>query len=227
MKAAVAVVTGGTRGIGEAIADTLASDHAVVTLSRGGKEEIADQPDVEHWRCDVSNAAALSAVSAQMRRQHGRVDVVVAAAGVSVDTSFTSAQGVPAETWSDVVGVNVLGVALTAKTFFPLLVESTGHLVIVGSAAGRTLRIGSLYSATKWAVTALAQSIRAEAVGTGVRVTVVQPGVVATTAIPPDRTDSMLQPVDIARIVRFCVDQPSHVDVNEVLIRALGQDASR
>ena len=74
------------------------------------------------------------------------------------------------------MATNVLGPALTARAVLPALVRSGGHLLLTGSVAGRVTRPGSLYSATKWAVSALAAAIRAECVGTGVRVTLIQPG---------------------------------------------------
>lgn len=78
------------------------------------------------------------------------------------------------------VRVNVLGAAYTARAALPALAESTGHLLITGSVAGRYIRNASLYSVTKWAVTGMAGAIREEAVGTGVRVTLVQPGITDT-----------------------------------------------
>ena len=87
---------------------------------------------------------------------------------------------------------------------------------------------GNLYSATKWAVTGLAQNIRAECAGTGVRVTLVQPGLVDTGGIPPERShDPKLDPADIARAVLYAISQPTTVDVNEILIRPVGQDPYR
>ena len=85
------------------------------------------------------------------------------------------------------VQTNVLGTALTARAVLPVLAETGGHLLLTGSVAGRVLVPGSLYSATKWAVSALAASIRAECVGTGVRVTLIQPGLTDTGPVSPGR----------------------------------------
>ena len=79
----------------------------------------------------------------------------------------------------------MLGTALTARAVLPMLAETRGHLLLTGSVAGRVLVPGSLYSATKWAVSALAASIRAECVGTGVRVTLIQPGLTDTGPVSP------------------------------------------
>jgi NADP-dependent 3-hydroxy acid dehydrogenase YdfG len=98
----------------------------------------------------------------------------------------------------------------------------------MGSVAGRVPVPGSLYSATKWAVTAMGQSIRAEANGTGIRVTVVEPGLVDTPTISPDRRDQpKLRPQDVAAVVIHAVCQPPSVDVNEIVVRPVGQSPYR
>jgi NADP-dependent 3-hydroxy acid dehydrogenase YdfG len=123
---------------------------------------------------------------------------------------------------------NVYGVAITARALLPLLVASCGHLVLMGSVAGRIPVPGSLYSATKWAITAMGQSIRAEATGTGIRVTVVEPGLVDTPAVSPHRRgEPKLDPEDVARTVLFAVSQPKGVDVNEIVVRPVGQSPYR
>lgn len=120
---------------------------------------------------------------------------------------------------------NVYGAAVTARLALPELVRTKGHFLVTGSVVGRTTSIRNLYSATKWAVTGMAQAIRNEMAGTGVRVTLVEPGVVDTPfwehlqkPFPFE-----LQADDIARAVLFALSQPPHVDVNEILIRPIGQ----
>jgi NADP-dependent 3-hydroxy acid dehydrogenase YdfG len=126
------------------------------------------------------------------------------------------------------VATNVLGTALTARAVLPVLARSGGHLLLNGSVTGRVIRPGSLYSATKWAVSALAASIRAECVGTGVRVTLIQPGLTDTGAAGPGRQDDpKLAPADIAAAVMYAVGQPAGVDVSEIMIRPVGQDQFR
>ncbi len=127
------------------------------------------------------------------------------------------------------VTTNVLGPALTARAVLPALVGSGGHLLLTGwSVAGRVTRPGSLYSATKWAVSALAAAIRAECVGTGVRVTLIQPGLTnAGSAGPGREADPRLAPADVAAAVMFAVGQPAGVDVSEIVIRPVGQDPFR
>jgi len=132
------------------------------------------------------------------------------------------------EQWREMVMTNVYGTALVARAVLPALVAHRGHLVLTGSVAGRVTIPGQLYSATKWAVTAMAQSIRAEATTTGIRVTLIQPGLVDTSAASPHRhADPKLEPQDIARTVLFALEQPKTVDINEIVVRPTGQSPQR
>ena len=104
------------------------------------------------------------------------------------------------------------------------MTESRGHLLLTGSVAGRVALTGSLYSATKWAVTAMGEAARQELAGTGVRVTLVEPGMVDTPFFD-NPVSGALEPEDVARAVMFAVSQPAHVDVNEILIRPTAQSS--
>ncbi|MEU5693832.1 SDR family oxidoreductase [Actinosynnema sp. NPDC020468] len=224
-------ITGASRGIGAATARLAAeAGYRLVLTARdvaalaeyaprlGGPEDVWVAPlDVRDWE-------QVAALVERVEDEWGRVDVVFANAGVSVDTSFaTDAGSSPAE-WGDMVLTNVCGPAFTAKAAMPALIRSGGHLVLTGSAAGRGVRPGNLYSATKWAVTGLAEGIRAECVGTGARVTIVQPGLTDTGGIPESREqDPKLDPEDVARAVLYAVSQPAGVDVNEIVVRPVGQ----
>jgi NADP-dependent 3-hydroxy acid dehydrogenase YdfG len=121
---------------------------------------------------------------------------------------------------------NVLGVAYTIRAVMPHFQErNKGHFLLTSSVAGRRSLPGSLYSSTKWAVTGMGESLRQELrqqEGSQVRVTLVEPGVVDTPFFD-NRPSSALEPDDIARIVMFVLDQPAHVDVNEVLVRPTSQ----
>jgi NADP-dependent 3-hydroxy acid dehydrogenase YdfG len=119
---------------------------------------------------------------------------------------------------------NVLGVAYTIRATVPHLRESRGHLLLTSSLAGRRALPGSLYSCTKHAVTAMGEATRLDLNGTGVRVTVVEPGMVDTPFFDNAPQIRALDAEDIARAVLFAVGQPAHVDVNELLIRPTAQD---
>jgi NADP-dependent 3-hydroxy acid dehydrogenase YdfG len=103
------------------------------------------------------------------------------------------------------------------------LKASKGHLLLTGSVAGRRALQGSLYSSTKWAITGMGESARQDFNGTGVRVTVIEPGMVATPFFD-NEVSGVLEAEDIARAVLYAVEQPAHVDVNEILIRPVSQD---
>ncbi len=231
----VFLITGASRGIGAATARLAAEAGYRLVLVARDEDRLADLATQlggpgRAWpvSCDVTDWAQLSGLVTRVQDTWGRLDVVFANAGSSVVTSFLGTRGAPPEQWRDMVLANVYGPAITARAALPALVASGGHLVLTGSAAGRGVRPGNLYSATKWAVTGLAQSIRAECVGTGVRVTLIQPGLVDTGGIPPERSqDPKLDPADIAGAVLYAVGQPATVDVNEILIRPVGQDPHR
>ncbi|HEY1522743.1 MAG TPA: SDR family oxidoreductase [Solirubrobacteraceae bacterium] len=222
----VFLITGASSGIGAATARQAAEAGfrlvlaarsvdrlAELAASLGGPQRaLAVECDVTEW--EQQEAMVTAALDA-----FGRIDVAFANAG------FGAARGFLAEAvehWRSMVLTNVYGVALTIRATMPALKESRGHLLLTGSVAGRRALPGSLYSATKWAVTAMGESARQELSGTGVRVTLIEPGVVDTPFFENRPTDA-LTPEDVARAVMFAVSQPGHVDVNEILVRPTGQ----
>jgi NADP-dependent 3-hydroxy acid dehydrogenase YdfG len=118
---------------------------------------------------------------------------------------------------------NVLGAAYTVRATLPTLKETKGHILLTGSVAGRRAIPGSLYSSTKWAISGMGESLRQDVNGTGIRVTLVEPGQVNTPFFD-NASEGRLEPDDIARAVMFAVAQPPHVDVNEILIRPTAQE---
>ncbi len=122
---------------------------------------------------------------------------------------------------------NVYGAALTVRATLPHLLErGDGHFVITSSVAGRRALPGSLYSATKFATTAIGESLRGELRqmhgNTAIKVTLIEPGMVDTPFFE-NRPESALGDDDIARAVMFALEQPGNVDVNEILIRPASQ----
>ena len=146
----------------------------------------------------------------------GQLDAVFANAGRGGEPGgFSEADP---DTWKDMILTNVYGVGLTVQCCLPALRKSRGHILLTGSAAGRVTIPGSMYSATKWAVSAIGYGLREEIRGSGIRVTLIEPGVVDTPFFdqPPSHS---LQPEDIGRAVLYALSQPAHVDVNEILVR--------
>ena len=120
-----------------------------------------------------------------------------------------------------------LGVALTIRATLPHMLErGTGHYVLTSSVAGRRTLPGSLYSATKWAVSATGEALRSELrqmhENNGIRVTLIEPGMTDTEFFSERPTEALADD-DIARAVLFALSEPEHVDVNEVLIRPASQ----
>jgi len=169
--------------------------------------------------CDVTDFAQQEAMVAAALDAFGRLDVAFANAGFGAKRGFLEESP---ETWRDMVLTNVLGVAYTIRATIPALRQSAGHLLLTSSVAGRRALSGSLYSATKHAVTAMAESARQDLDESGVRVTSIEPGMVDTPFFD-NPVSGALEPDDIARAVMFAVSQPPHVDVNEILIRPVSQ----
>jgi NADP-dependent 3-hydroxy acid dehydrogenase YdfG len=223
----VFLITGASSGIGEATARRAAeAGYRLVLAARRIEllEELAGElggPDCAvAVRCDVTEWADQETMAQTALDRFGRLDVSFANAGFGAKRGFL--EETP-EQWKSMVLTNVYGAALTIRATLPSLKEARGHLLLTGSVAGRRALPGSLYSATKWAVTAMGEAARLELNGTGVRVTLVEPGSVDTPFFdtPPE---GALEPDDIARAVLFAVTQPSHVDVNELLIRPTSQE---
>ena len=118
---------------------------------------------------------------------------------------------------------NVLGAAYTVRAAIPALTEARGHVLITSSVAGRRALPGSFYSVTKHAVTAMGEALRQDLADTGVRVTLVEPGLVDTPFFDTPPSIEALQPEDVAAAVLYAVAQPPRVDVNEILIRPTAQ----
>jgi NADP-dependent 3-hydroxy acid dehydrogenase YdfG len=219
-------ITGASSGIGSATARLAAEEGLRLVLSARSVDkledlaaELGEDRAVPH-PCDVTDwEQQLSAVEAACEN-FGRLDAVLANAGFGAQRSFL---GDTPEHWRAMVLTNVLGTALTIRAALPSLKESRGHLLLTGSVAGRRPIVGSLYSATKHAVHAMAEAVRQELDGTGVRVTVIAPGMTDTPFFSTRPLDDPLQPDDIARAVVFALSQPHHVDVNEILVRPTAQ----
>jgi NADP-dependent 3-hydroxy acid dehydrogenase YdfG len=222
----VFLITGASSGIGEATARrAVEAGYRVVLGARSVDklEALAEELGSDKAiavRCDVTEWADQEALAQAALDRFGRMDVALANAGFGATRSFLAESP---EHWKSMVLTNVYGVALTIRATLPALKESRGHVLLMGSVAGRRALPGSLYSATKWAVTAMGEAARLELNGTGVRVTLIEPGSVATPFFdnPPP---GALQPDDIARAILYAISQPPHVDVNEMLIRPTQQE---
>ncbi|MDX6707802.1 MAG: hypothetical protein QOI48_3648 [Solirubrobacteraceae bacterium] len=222
----VFLITGASSGIGAATARHAAqAGYRLVLAARSTDklqalaEELGGPERAIAVTCDVTDFPQQEQMVRATLETFGQLDVAFANAGFGGPRGFL--EGDP-EQWRAMVLTNVLGAAYTIRATLPSLKQSVGHLLLTSSVAGRRAIPGSLYSATKHAVTAMAESARQDLNDSGVRVTSIEPGMVDTPFFD-NRPANALEPDDIARAVMFAVSQPPHVDVNEILIRPVSQ----
>jgi NADP-dependent 3-hydroxy acid dehydrogenase YdfG len=171
--------------------------------------------------CDVTEWEQQQAMVAAALERFGRLDVVFANAGFGATRGFLEESP---EHWRAMVLTNVYGAALTLRATIPALRASRGHLLLTGSVAGRVALPGSLYSCTKWAVTAMAQAARGELDdNSGVRVTLIEPGMVATPFFENDVSAWALPADAVADAVMYAVSRPKTVDVSDIMVRPIPQ----
>ncbi len=237
----VAVITGASSGLGEAIAVSLAGRGSrVVLAARRG-----DRLDALAARLAQSGTEALfvpgdvrdeSFVQRVMERtldRWGRLDILIANAGLGYRAPI--AEGDVAR-WKELLDINVFGLLLTLRYGVPpMLARGGGDVIVMSSVAARVFQAGNgVYSATKVAVNAIAEALRQEVTRRGVRVTSIEPGVVHTAfqdvaGYAPElrrrlvEEQQPLAPADIAAAVLYVLEQPPHVSINELLIRPTDQ----
>jgi NADP-dependent 3-hydroxy acid dehydrogenase YdfG len=223
----VFLITGASTGIGAATARHAREAGYRLVLSARSADKLAalaeelggDEHAVAH-ACDVTDWEQQQSLVKAALDAYGRIDVAFANAGFGGPRGFDKGD---VEEWKAMVLTNVYGAALTIRATMDPLKQSKGHLLLTGSVAGRRALPGSLYSATKWAVTAMGEAARQDLNDTGVRVSLIEPGMTDTPFFDSPPSIEALQPDDIARAVMFAVQQPPHVDVNEILIRPTAQ----
>lgn len=227
MDSPVMLITGASSGIGaETARQAVAAGYRVALSARRREplEELAGElGGVDHAVAITGDAGDWDDVQATVAATvdaFGRLDVVFANAGFGAVRGFLNETP---EHWRSMVLTNVLGPALLIRAAIPHLERSGGHVVITGSVAGHVEIPGSLYSATKHAVVAMTESARRDLVERGIRVTAISPGNVETPFFdnPPAVA---LEPADVARAVMFAVTQPSHVGINEIVMRHREQE---
>ncbi len=218
----VFIITGASSGIGEATARQAAhAGYRVVLAARSAEkiEALATEVGGLAVPTDVTRWEDNEALVQRALDEYGRVDAIFANAGFGGARGWL--KGEPEE-WREMVLTNVLGAAYTVRAAIPALTDAKGHVLITSSVAGRRVLPGSFYSVTKHAVTAMAEAVRQDLDGTGVRVTSIEPGMVDTPFFD-NPVKNALEADDIARAVMYAVSQPPHVDVNEILVRPTAQ----
>ncbi len=239
----VALVTGASSGIGEATAKMLAGKGMKVTavarrqdrLQQLAQQAAGGAGEVWPRAGDVSDEAVVNQIVAETEKRWGRLDVLVADAGVMLLGPILDAN---TEEWRPMVNVNLLGLMYCVHAVLPMMTrQKSGHIITLSSVAGRVARANNgVYAATKFGVRAFSESLRQESGKSNIRVTTIEPGVVATELIEhignPEAKEraqqyagsmETLKSEDIARAIIYALSQPPYADVNEILIRPTEQ----
>lgn len=225
----VAVITGAGRGIGAAIAKSLAELGATTALLGRNPEMlefVADAIRRNSGRaapigCDVTSLASVEAAAKEMESTFGRVDILVNNAGIG---GFGGPlHQLPPDSWDAILNTNLRGVYYAIRAFAPLMIRArSGHIINISSIAGKNaLPNGAAYAASKWGLNGLSYSVAEELRGYNIRVSVICPGSTNTDLSPHAGKDpaKMLQPEDVAHAVAMLVTQSPQSFVSEIILR--------
>lgn len=225
----VAIVTGASSGIGASIAHAL-SNHGVKVVLSGRNESRLNavakriqeevQTEVDTLTVDVTQKSDIERLVRHTQEKFGRMDILVNSAGKMLSSAITDDD---VDAWDTMLDVNVKGTLYGIHAVLPeFLKQSSGHIINISSISGfEVTKKSTLYSATKAAIHSITQGLEKELAKTGVRATSISPGMVDT-PLSGD-TDwgerKKLDPNDIAEAVLYALQQPSHVNVNEITVR--------
>lgn len=233
----VVIVLGASSGIGAATAAALAREGCHVALAARRVDALEDlkkrlvirEGKIITQKTDITDKAQVEALVATTEKQLGPVDIFVSVSGVMYFTMMANTQ---TDQWNQTVDVNCKGLLNVISSIVPLMLKrGKGHLLAISSDAGRKVFPGlGVYSASKFFVEATLQSLRVETAGTGLRVTSVQPGNVATDLLGMSTDQEalkkygepsgakVLDPENVADSIVYALKQPEHVAVNEIMI---------
>lgn len=231
LKNKVAIVTGASSGIGASIAETLSQHGVKVVLTGRNETRLSDvakqlqensQSEIDTHIVDVTQKDEVAKLVKETENKFGHVDILVNSAGLMLSSTITDGD---VEAWENMIDVNVKGTLYGINAVLPMFLnQSTGHIINIASISGfEVTKQSTLYSASKAAVHTITQGLEKELAKTGVRVTSISPGMVDTPL--SGNTDwgsrKKLDPQDIAEAVVYALQQPSHVNINEVTVRPI------
>ena len=243
LKGKTAIVTGASAGIGRATALELAQQGAGVVLTARRADRLAELSETiiaaggKAWALagDAGEQAHIDQLLSKAIQWTGQLDMVIVNAGRGLAGGVLTSDQTQ---WESLYKLNVLGAAYLMRSAAKIMVEKqSGDIVVLGSVSGHNISpFSGFYGSTKWAIAAIAESLRREVAGRSVRVTTVKPGIVEsefqeaagytyenfTKSIA--RFGKVLSAEDVARSISFIVSQPPHVHINELVIRPTGQD---
>lgn len=240
----VAIITGASSGIGFATALALSKAGAKVAIGARRTDMLSvlekkikeNGGEVYSQKLDVTKKNECNSFVDNVIKKWGTVDILVNNAGLMPLSFF---KNLKIDEWDQMIDVNIKGVLYcTGAVVTHMLEKKSGHIINISSVAGRIVfPAGSVYCATKHAITAFSEGLRQElSVRKNIRVTCIEPGVVATELTNTITDESLqgfvenakkmesLQAVDIANAIVYAVESPNHVNVNEILIRPTTQD---
>lgn len=244
LKDQIILITGASSGIGAACAHAFAQAGAKLILTarrRDRLEQLADQLKQQFGTqthlvsLDVTDRDQVKTVLQALPEDWAAIDILVNNAGLSrgLDKLYEA----EIQDWEEMIDTNVKGLLYVTRSLVPGMVDrGRGHVVNIGSIAGHQTYVGgSVYCATKAAVRVLSEGLKLDLLGTPVRVTSVDPGMVETEFSQVrfrgdgDRAGSVykgvvpLTPEDIAEIILFCVTRPAHVNISDLIVLATDQ----
>ena len=239
----VVVITGASSGIGESTARLLAGSGAKVVLGARRRDRIdalvkditAKGGAVLGFQADVTKRSEVEALVRGAIHEHGRIDVIVNDAGIMPIAPMAALK---VEEWDRMIDVNIKGLLFGVAAVLPIMQkQKQGHIINMSSVGGFKVWApgGTVYSATKFAVRAITEGLRMEHKADNIRCTIISPGAVAT-ELPEGSSEEdtrknlrefykIAVPADsVARAIAYAIEQPTEVDVNEIVIRPTKQD---
>lgn len=224
----VAVVTGASSGIGKGIATALAERQVQLVLA--GRNETRLEETANHLKetytaqvktviTDVTQRSQVEQLVEQAKSHYGHLDVIVNSAGQMLSPAITDGD---VEAWETMINVNVKGTLYGINAALPhFKKQGSGHIINIASISGfEVTKQSTMYSATKAAIHTITQGLEKELARTGIRVTSISPGMVDTPMGSGDFGDrKKLEAKNIAEAVVYALEQPSHVNVNEITVR--------
>jgi 3-hydroxy acid dehydrogenase / malonic semialdehyde reductase len=232
-----AFITGATAGIGEATAVGLAEKKQALVLTGRRLDRLKKlqkvclqkgAPEVLIYKLDIQKNAEVKKLATDLKKKKIAVKILVNNAGLA--KGIGPFQESLAEDWDAMIDTNVKGLLSVTRELLPSIIENRGHVVNMGSVAGRLVyEGGTVYCATKFAVRAISDALRLDLKGTGVRVTNIEPGMVNTefsvvrlgNQQKADAVYADMMPLtanDIANTILWCLSQPAHVNISELVI---------
>ena len=244
LKDKIVCITGASSGIGAACAVEFAKQGCALLLSARRKEridELARMITTQHnvrvhtFKLDVTNKGEVEAAFASLPSGWEKIEILINNAGLARGLAKLYEGSI--QDWEEMVDTNIKGVLYVTRAIAPGMVKrNVGHIINIGSIAGhQNYPMGNVYAATKFAVTGLSRGLKMDLLGTNVRVTSMDPGLVQTefsqVRFRGDKERASktyagmtpLKPEDVAEAVVFCATRPHHVNITEVTIMATEQ----